>query len=110
MSTPSLDLDGVFHACHFVDTQDDQVAGIVKKVLTLHHTLLVKQDGEAVGRISKRRFRIFGDRFKVALRDDRRLRESGNLWDREFDIADHGTPWHTSRAAGSASATPMPWT
>ena len=76
---------------HIVDAQGEQVATIVKKALTLHHTILVKQNGEAVGRVSKRRFRIFGDRFKVTLRDGRRLRISGNLWDREFDITDHGT-------------------
>ncbi|WP_369386765.1 LURP-one-related/scramblase family protein [Streptomyces sp. CG1] len=72
----------------FVDPQGDHVASIVKKALTLHHTILIKQNGEVVGRISKRAFRIFGDRFKVSLRDGRRLRIAGNLWDREFDIAD----------------------
>ncbi|MDT0467372.1 LURP-one-related/scramblase family protein [Streptomyces gibsoniae] len=83
---------------HFVDTRGDQVASIVKKALTLHHTILIKQDGETVGRISKRRFRLFGDRFKVTLRDGRRLRIAGNLWDREFDIADNGTTLaHISR-------------
>ncbi|WP_369386624.1 LURP-one-related/scramblase family protein [Streptomyces sp. CG1] len=83
---------------HFVDTRGDQVASIVKKALTLHHTILIKQDGETIGRISKRRFHFFGDRFKVTLRDGRRLRIAGNLWDREFDIADNGTTLaHISR-------------
>ncbi|MFF4211798.1 LURP-one-related/scramblase family protein [Streptomyces sp. NPDC001796] len=83
---------------HFVDARGEQVASIVKKALTLHHTILIKQNGEAIGRISKRRFRIFGDRFKVTLRDGRRLRVSGNLWDREFDITDNGTTLaHISR-------------
>ncbi|MER6383432.1 LURP-one-related family protein [Streptomyces sp. NPDC001250] len=83
---------------HFVDTRGDHVASIVKKALTLHHTILIKQNGENVGRISKRRFRLFGDRFKVTLRDGRRLRIAGNLWDREFDIADNGaTLAHISR-------------
>ncbi|MER6568269.1 LURP-one-related family protein [Streptomyces sp. NPDC001093] len=83
---------------HFVDTRGDQVASIVKKALTLHHTILIKQNGETVGRISKRRFRLFGDRFKVTLRDGRRLRIAGDLWDREFGIADNGTTLaHISR-------------
>ncbi|MGW3066019.1 LURP-one-related/scramblase family protein [Streptomyces sp. NPDC001130] len=83
---------------HFVDTRGDHFASIVKKALTLHHTILIKQNGENVGRISKRRFRLFGDRFKVTLRDGRRLRIAGNLWDREFDIADNGaTLAHISR-------------
>ncbi|MEU6506596.1 MULTISPECIES: LURP-one-related family protein [unclassified Streptomyces] len=82
----------------FVGTDGNQVASIVKKALTLHHTILVKQNGETVGRISKRTFRIFGDRFKVTLRGGRRLRIAGNLWDREFDIADDsGTLAHISR-------------
>jgi len=81
-----------------VDTHGNQVASIVKKAFTLHHTLLIKQDGEVVGRISKRMIRIFGDRFKVSLRDGRRLRVAGNLWDREFDIADGDTTLaHVSR-------------
>ncbi|MFJ8313419.1 MULTISPECIES: LURP-one-related/scramblase family protein [unclassified Streptomyces] len=82
----------------FVDTQGNQVASIVKKALTLHHTILVRQDGEVVGKISKRTFRIFGDRFKVSLRDSRRLRIAGNFWDREFDIQHAGTTLaHISR-------------
>lgn len=82
----------------FVDTHGNQVASIVKKALTLHHTILVKRNGEEVGRISKRTFRIFGDRFTVSLRDGRRLRIAGNLWDREFDIADGDTTLaHISR-------------
>ncbi|MCB5911500.1 LURP-one-related/scramblase family protein [Streptomyces pinistramenti] len=81
-----------------VDTQGDQVASIVKKAFTFHHTLLIKQGGEVVGRISKRRFTLFGDRFKVSLQDGRRLRVAGNLWDREFDIQHEGTTLaHISR-------------
>jgi len=81
-----------------VDTRGNQVASIVKKAVTLHHTLLIRQNGEEVGRISKRTIRIFGDRFKVSLRDGRRLRVAGNLWDREFDIADGDTTLaHVSR-------------
>ncbi|MBD0742402.1 LURP-one-related/scramblase family protein [Streptomyces sp. CBMA152] len=82
----------------FVDTRGNHVASIVKKVFTLHHTILIKQDGETVGLISKRTLRIFGDRFKVRLGDGRRLRVVGNLWDREFDIQHHGTTLaHVSR-------------
>ncbi|MEU5431861.1 LURP-one-related family protein [Streptomyces sp. NPDC020719] len=82
----------------FVDTQGNQVASIVKKVFTFHHTILIKQDGETVGLISKRTFRLFGDRFKVRLQDGRRLRVVGNLWDREFDIQHDGnTLAHISR-------------
>ncbi|MET8957037.1 LURP-one-related/scramblase family protein [Streptomyces sp. NPDC004393] len=73
---------------NFVDTEGNQVASIVKKALTLHHTILIRQNGDVVGWISKRVIRIFGDRFKVRLRDGRRLRIAGNFWDREFDIAD----------------------
>ncbi|GGU48087.1 LURP-one-related/scramblase family protein [Streptomyces violascens] len=81
-----------------VDTRGNQVARITKKVLTLHHTILIKQDGQAVGLISKRAFRLFGDRFKVRLRDGRQLRIAGNLWDREFDIRHGGnTLAHISR-------------
>ncbi|WP_405878206.1 LURP-one-related family protein [Streptomyces sp. NBC_01136] len=82
----------------FVDTEGNQVARIVKKTFTLHHTILVKQNGEVVGRISKRALRIFGDRFKARLRGGRRLRIAGNFWDREFDIVDGDTTLaHISR-------------
>ncbi|WP_055491143.1 LURP-one-related/scramblase family protein [Streptomyces sp. TP-A0356] len=82
----------------FVDSEGNRVASIVKKALTLHHTILIKQDGEVVGRISKRAFRIFGDHFKATLRDGRRLRIAGNVWDREFDIHYDGrTLAHVSR-------------
>lgn len=82
----------------FLDTQGVQVASIVKKFLTLHHTILVKRDGEVEARISKRAFALFGDRFKVTLRDGRRLRIVGNFWDREFDIQHEGTTLaHISR-------------
>ena len=81
-----------------VDLDGNQVASIVKKALTFHHTILIKQNGDVAGRISKRTFRIFGDRFKASLRDGRRLRIAGNLWDREFDIADGDTTLaHISR-------------
>ena len=81
-----------------VDTRGDHVASIVKKAFTLHHTLLIKQDGAVQARISKRTIRIFGDRFKVRLRDGRRLRIVGNFWDREFDIQSQGTTLaHISR-------------
>ncbi|PNE41110.1 LURP-one-related/scramblase family protein [Streptomyces noursei] len=75
----------------FVDTQGNQVASIVKKTLTLHHTILIKQNGELVGRISKRAFGFFGDRFKASLTDGRRVRIVGSFWDREFDILYDGT-------------------
>ncbi|GGU81935.1 hypothetical protein GCM10010211_54870 [Streptomyces albospinus] len=82
----------------FVDTQGNQIASIVKKAFTFHHTILIKRDGELVGRISKRAFSLFGDRFKVTLRDGRRLRIVGNFWDREFDIQHEGsTLAHISR-------------
>ncbi len=82
----------------FEDTQGNHVASIVKKALTLHHTILIKRDGEVMGRISKRMFKLFGDRFQVTLRDGRRLRIVGNLWDREFDIQHDGnTLAHISR-------------
>ncbi|WP_280714158.1 LURP-one-related family protein [Kitasatospora sp. MAP5-34] len=82
----------------FVDTQGEQVASIVKKALTFHHTILIKQDGVVEARISKRIFKLFGDRFKVRLRDGRRLRIVGNFWDREFDIQHEGTTLaHISR-------------
>ncbi|MGE7437456.1 LURP-one-related/scramblase family protein [Kitasatospora sp. NPDC001175] len=90
----------------FVDTHGEKVASITKKAFTLHHTILVKQDGAVVARISKRAFRIFSDRFKVRLRDGRRLRIVGNLWDHEFDIQHRGTTlarisrrWFTIRDA-----------
>jgi uncharacterized protein YxjI len=82
----------------FVDTEGNQIASIVKKALTLHHTILIKRNGEVVGWISKRAIRIFGDRFKATLRDRRQLRIVGNFWDREFDIADGDTTLaHISR-------------
>ncbi|MFE6685139.1 LURP-one-related/scramblase family protein [Streptomyces sp. NPDC057743] len=82
----------------FVDTQGNQIASIVKKALTFHHTILIKQNDEVVGWISKRTFSLFGDRFKVSLRDGRRLRIVGNFWDREFDIQHDGTTLaHISR-------------
>lgn len=82
----------------FVDTEGEQVASIVKKMFTLHHTILIRRGGETVGRISKRTFRLFGDRFTATLGDGRRLRIRGNLWDREFDIADDRvTLAHVSR-------------
>jgi uncharacterized protein YxjI len=81
-----------------VDAQGNQVASIVKKAFTLHHTILIKRDGELEGWISKRMFSLFGDRFKVSLRDGRRLRIVGNFWDREFDIQHDGnTLAHISR-------------
>ncbi|MEU3754340.1 LURP-one-related family protein [Streptomyces olivoreticuli] len=81
-----------------VDTHGHQVASIVKKAFTLHHTILVKRDGWLEARISKRAFTLFGDRFKVTLHDGRRLRITGNLWDREFDIQHEGTTLaHVSR-------------
>lgn len=81
-----------------VDTQGTVVARIVKKAFTFHHTILVKHDGELVAKISKRMFKLFGDRFKVRLRDGRRLRIAGNVWDREFDIQHEGTTLaHISR-------------
>lgn len=99
----------------FVDTHGNQVASIVKKALTLHHTILIKQDGEMVGVISKRAFRIFGDRFKIRLNDGRRLRITGNLWDREFDIQHDGTTlghisrrWFTIRDAYAVDAMSQP--
>ncbi|MCW7942873.1 hypothetical protein AAW14_12680 [Streptomyces hygroscopicus] len=76
---------------HFVDVEGNQVAGIVRKALTLHHTILIKQNGAVVGRISKRMFRIFGDHFSATLRDGRRLRIAGNVWDREFDVRYDGS-------------------
>ncbi|MCC3767518.1 LURP-one-related/scramblase family protein [Streptomyces sp. UNOC14_S4] len=75
----------------FVDTRGDQMATIVKKRLTVHHTILVKEDGGTVGLVSRRAFAFFGDRFAVRLRDGRRLRIVGNFWDKEFDIQDRGT-------------------
>jgi uncharacterized protein YxjI len=82
----------------FVDRQGNHVASIVKKVFTLHHTILIKREGELMGWISKRAFGLFGDRFKVVLRDGRRLRIAGNIWDREFDIQHDGTTLaHISR-------------
>ncbi|MFE4869198.1 LURP-one-related/scramblase family protein [Streptomyces sp. NPDC056682] len=99
----------------FVDTHGNQVASIVKKALTLHHTILIKQDGEMVGVISKRVFRMFGDRFKIRLNDGRRLRITGNLWDREFDIQDEGTTlghisrrWFTIRDAYAVDVMSQP--
>jgi uncharacterized protein YxjI len=81
-----------------VDTRGDHVASIVKKAFTLHHTLLIKQDGRLAAKISKRAFTLFGDRFKVRLHDGRRLRIVGNLFDREFDIRHDGTTLaHISR-------------
>jgi uncharacterized protein YxjI len=92
----------------FEDTHGTHVASIVKKALTFHHTILIKQDGVVVGRISKRIFKLFGDRFKVSLRDGRRLRIVGNIWDKEFDIQHEGTTlahisrrWFTIRDAYS---------
>ncbi|MGK4584590.1 LURP-one-related/scramblase family protein [Kitasatospora sp. HPMI-4] len=82
----------------FVDSHGAKVATITKKALTLHHTILIKQDGVVAARISKRALRILGDRFKVRLRDGRRLRIAGNLWDHEFDIQHQGTTLaHISR-------------
>ncbi|MGW1197170.1 LURP-one-related/scramblase family protein [Streptomyces sp. NPDC002536] len=72
----------------FVDAQNNQVASIVKKFFTLHHTILIERNGVVEARISKRAFAFFGDRFKVSLRDGRRLRIAGNFWDKEFDIQD----------------------
>jgi len=93
---------------HFVDTEGRRVASIVKKLFTLHHTILIEQDGERVGRISKRFISLFGDRFKVTLRDGRRLRVNGNFFDMEFDIQHEGTTlahisrrWFTIRDAYS---------
>ncbi|MBV6697697.1 LURP-one-related/scramblase family protein [Kitasatospora aureofaciens] len=81
-----------------VDTRGEHVAAIVRKAFTLHHTLLIKQDGAVTAKISKRMFTLFGDRFKVRLRDGRRLKIAGNLWDREFDIRHDGTTLaHISR-------------
>lgn len=82
----------------FVDTQGNHVATIVRKALTLHHTILIKRDGVLEARFSKRMLKIFGDRFKVTLRDGRQLRINGNIWDREFDIQHEGTTLaHVSR-------------
>ncbi|MEV5943888.1 LURP-one-related family protein [Streptomyces sp. NPDC051994] len=99
----------------FVDTHGNQVASIVKKALTLHHTILIKQDGEMVGVISKRAFRMFGDRFKIRLNDGRRLRITGDLWDREFDIQHDGTTlghisrrWFTIRDAYAVDVMSQP--
>ncbi|MEV7026390.1 LURP-one-related family protein [Kitasatospora sp. NPDC093558] len=81
-----------------VDTRGEHVASIVRKAFTVHHTLLIKQDGTVTAKISKKMFALFGDRFKVRLADGRRLRIAGNLWDREFDIQHEGTTLaHISR-------------
>ncbi|MEV5510139.1 LURP-one-related/scramblase family protein [Streptomyces orinoci] len=81
-----------------VDVEGRQIAGIVKKALTFHHTLLIKQNGTVVARVSKRAFTLFRDRFTVRLSDGRRLAITGNLWDREFDIQHQGTTLaHISR-------------
>ncbi|MFF7631773.1 LURP-one-related/scramblase family protein [Kitasatospora sp. NPDC008050] len=83
---------------HFVDTRGTVVATIVRKALTWHHTILIKHEGEVVAKISKRFLKLFGDRFKVRLRDGRQLKIVGNLWDREFDIRHEGTTLaHISR-------------
>lgn len=82
----------------FVDTEGTVVGSIVKKFLTVHHTILIKHDGEVIAKISKKLFKLFGDRFTVKLRDGRRLKIVGNLWDREFDIRSEGTTLaHVSR-------------
>ncbi|MCQ4082814.1 LURP-one-related family protein [Streptomyces sp. RB6PN25] len=82
----------------FVDTQGNHVASIVRKALTFHHTILIKRNGELEARFSKRVFKLFGDRFKVTLRDGQQLRINGNFWDREFDIQQDGTTLaHVSR-------------
>ncbi|MFI9724265.1 LURP-one-related/scramblase family protein [Streptomyces sp. NPDC052396] len=81
-----------------VDVEGRPIAGIVKKALTFHHTLLIKQNGAVVARVSKRAFTLFRDRFTVRLSDGRRLAIIGNLWDREFDIQHQGTTLaHISR-------------
>ncbi|MFE5587296.1 LURP-one-related/scramblase family protein [Kitasatospora sp. NPDC056531] len=81
-----------------VDTRGEHVASIVRKAFTIHHTLLIKQDGQLAAKISKKMFKLFGDRFKVRLQDGRRLKVNGNLWDREFDIQHEGTTLaHISR-------------
>ncbi|GAA1968599.1 LURP-one-related/scramblase family protein [Kitasatospora viridis] len=83
---------------HFVDTQGTVVASIVRKAWTFHHTILIKQDGRKVAKVSRKVFKLFGDRFKVKLADGRRLKIVGNLWDREFDIQERGsTLAHISR-------------
>ncbi|MDH6144645.1 MULTISPECIES: LURP-one-related/scramblase family protein [Kitasatospora] len=82
----------------FVDPWGQTAATIVRKAMTWHHTILIKHDGERLGKISRRFFRLFGDRFVVKLRDGRKLRINGNLWDREFDIQHRGTTLaHVSR-------------
>jgi uncharacterized protein YxjI len=82
----------------FVDAQGNTVATIVKKALTFHHTILINRNGVLEARFSKRTFTLFGDRFKVTLRDGSRLRINGNIWDREFDIQHDGTTLaHISR-------------
>ncbi|KNB54016.1 LURP-one-related/scramblase family protein [Streptomyces caatingaensis] len=75
----------------FVDTEGRQVASLVRKFLTLHHGVLVKAGGTTVARFGERAFPPFGDRFKVVLRDGRRLRITGNLREREFTVQDRGT-------------------
>ncbi|MGF1430110.1 LURP-one-related/scramblase family protein [Kitasatospora sp. LaBMicrA B282] len=83
---------------HFVDTQGNAVGSIVKKFWTIHHTILIKHDGEVIGKISKKFLKLFGDRFKVKLKDGRHLKIAGNLFDREFDIRHEGTTLaHISR-------------
>ncbi|MET9179037.1 LURP-one-related family protein [Kitasatospora aureofaciens] len=81
-----------------VDTRGEHVASIVRKAFTFHHTLLIKQEGQPTAKVSKKLFKLFGDRFKVRLGDGRKLRINGNLWDREFDIRHEGTTLaHVSR-------------
>ncbi|MFE0460590.1 LURP-one-related/scramblase family protein [Kitasatospora sp. NPDC058965] len=83
---------------HFVDPDGNVAASIVRKALTIHHTILIKHQGEHIAKISKRMFSFFGDRFKVKLADGRRLKIVGNYWDREFDIQHDGTTLaHISR-------------
>ncbi|PYC87758.1 hypothetical protein C7C46_03135 [Streptomyces tateyamensis] len=83
---------------HLVDTEGTVVASLVRKALTIHHTILISHQGEHIAKISKRMFSFFGDRFKVKLADGRRLRIVGNYWDREFDIQHDGTTLaHISR-------------
>jgi uncharacterized protein YxjI len=82
----------------FVDPWGQQAATIVRKAMTWHHTILIKHDGQHLGKISRRAFKLFGDRFTAKLADGRKLRINGNLWDREFDIQHRGTTLaHVSR-------------
>jgi len=68
------------------DPDDNVVASVHKKVLSLHSAMKVERDGDTVATVRKAWFSPFGEKFTAELADGREVEIKGNLLDKEFEM------------------------